>query len=104
MSENTNLEAPDDDDIPPDAFTGEAPKREAKERKGGAGPDGPACPVCKKDERGVVHTWRNVTRNGRGYYRCSKCGGRWWPMRDNMQKIDPATAWPPLDKPKEKQS
>lgn len=100
-----NIEMPDDDDIPAEAFTGPAPKTEAKERKGGGNaPTGPACPVCKRDEQGrVIHTWANQTKNNRPYYRCSHCKGCWWPDRDDMRKIDVASKWPPLDKPKEKQ-
>ena len=93
----------DDDDIPDSAFTGSAPKREGAEHKSTTGnvPDGPACPECKKDEQGrTVHTWANTTRNGKPYFRCSKCGGCWWPMRDDPKRIDVKSKWPPMDKEK----
>ncbi len=89
----------DDDDIPDSAFTGDAPKREAKPAKGGNVPDGPRCPECKRDEQGrVVHTWANLTKNGHPYFRCSRCKGCWWPMRDDKKAVDPDSKWPPFKK------
>ncbi len=89
----------DDDDIPEGAFTGPAPKAGPKERKGGNHPDGPMCPECKKDQAGrAVHTWKNATHKGHPYYRCSKCGGCWWPDDTDMRRLDPAKKWPPFNK------
>jgi hypothetical protein len=98
---NNGIDDMDDDDIPLDAFTSDTPRREAPERKpaAGNGPTGPACPDKCKDEQGrTVHTWRNTTRNGKPYFRCSRCKGAWWPQRDDKAKLDPTTKWPPLDK------
>ncbi|OZB72188.1 MULTISPECIES: hypothetical protein [unclassified Thiomonas] len=91
----------DDSEIPDSAFTGPAPTREAKPEHKPTGnvPDGPACPEKCKDEQGrAVHTWRNTTRNGKAYFRCSHCKGCWWPDRDETSRIDPASKWPPLNK------
>ncbi len=92
----------EDDDIPLSAFTGRAPKHEGK---GGNRPDGPACPECPECPKGNdgyrPHTWKNATKKGHPYYRCSRCGGCWWPCDDNMQQIDQAKKWPPLDKEKQ---
>lgn len=95
-----DLENFDDDDIPADAFTGEAPKRDAKpaeSKPAGPHPTGPVCPSCKKDEQGRdVRTWENKTKNGKPYFRCSACRGCWWPMRDEPKKIAVDSKWPPL--------
>ena len=92
----------DDDGIPESAFTGDAPKRPEKERKGGNHPTGPRCPECPKGEDGYVpHTWANATRKGHPYYRCSKCGGCWWPLDEDMRRLDPAKKWPPFEKEKQ---
>lgn len=90
----------DDDDIPDSAFTGEAPKREAPERKpSGNGQTGPACPEKCKDRDGKPQRmWVNTTKNGKTYFRCSRCAGCWWPMRDNKKAVDPDSKWPPLNK------
>jgi hypothetical protein len=89
----------DDDDIPLDAFTGDAPKREAPERKpSGAGPTGPACPEKCKDEGKPQRLWVNTTKNNKPYFRCSACKGCWWPQRDDKTKVDPASKWPPFNK------
>jgi hypothetical protein len=83
----------DDDDIPQDAFTGDAPPA----KSGKPCPTGPACPSCKQDDDGrPVRTWGNKTKNGHKYFRCSACKGCWWPKRDKPSQIDVASKWPPL--------
>lgn len=44
-------------------------------------PTGPVCRVCKTGRYGhPARTWKNKTAaGGKTYYRCSRCGGCWWP-------------------------
>lgn len=86
----------DDDEIPDEAFTGEAPKAAPKAGKATTGPTGPLCPSGCRDQNGAAHLWINETRNGKKYFRCSRCKGCWWPMRDNPKKVDADSKWPPL--------
>ena len=84
----------DEDDIPAEAFTGPAPTpkpADAAPARSGNAPTGPACPECGPD----VHTWENKTKNGKDYYRCSRCKGAWWPDREKPKKLGPK--WPPFD-------
>jgi len=94
-----NINEPDDDDIPAEAFTGDAPPAKSVKQR----PTGPACPTCKQDEEGrAMWTWVNQTKKGYKYFRCSQCGGCWWPKRDKPQQIDENSKWPPLSKEKKK--
>ena len=39
--------------------------------------EGPACKTCK------AATGKFSTKNGKPYYRCQKCGGAWWPDKED---------------------
>lgn len=94
MSDLNFLEI-DDDEIPDSAFTGPAPKEKAAKETApahsGNVPTGPVCPDCGPD----VRTWENKTRNGKDYYRCSRCKSAWWPDREKPRKL--GKKWPPFE-------
>ena len=95
MNNDLNFLDIDEDDIPAAAFTGPTPERkpekESAPARSGSAPTGPSCPDCGPD----VHTWKNKTKNGKDYYRCSRCNGAWWPHREKPEKLGPK--WPPFD-------
>ena len=55
------------------------PQSESAANKASA--SGPKCPTCKKP------TFKNETRTGKPYYRCSGCKGAWWPDRKDEGKL-----------------
>jgi len=88
---NSEIDIPDDDLIPEDAFTAPAPKPVGVAApRGGNAPTGPECPDCGPR----VHCWENKTKTGKPYFRCSHCKTAWWP--DDKRPGALGKKWPPL--------